>query len=108
MSFPSHILVYWRTTQQTFHPSTYLSTNSSTAVNIANPCCHCLIFVEEIKICCDVVRKDSRTPKGKTSGLDLSLFFQERASIQAPDKIKMTRNFTDVDKYMFSFMKNFS
>ena len=45
-------------------------------------------------------------PKGKTRGLDLSLFFHERASIQTPNKIRMVRNFTDVNRNVIFFIKN--
>ena len=49
----------------------------------------------------------AQNAKRKTNGLDLSLFFQERASIQTPNEIRMAKIFTDVDKYMFSAMKTF-
>ena len=44
--------------------------------------------------------------KRKTNGLDLSLFFQERASLETPNRIRMVRNFTDVDTNIICFIKN--
>ena len=45
-------------------------------------------------------------PKGKTRGLYVSLFFQERASMQTPNRIRMVRNFIDVDTNIICLIRN--
>ena len=47
-----------------------------------------------------------RDAERKTNGLDVSLFFQERASMLTPNKIRVVRNFTDVDTNIICFIKN--
>ena len=42
----------------------------------------------------------------KINGLDLSLFFQERASMQTPNRIRMVRSFNDVDTDIICLIKS--
>ena len=59
-----------------------------------------------IKLKIDLFVQLQRDAERKTNGLDVSLFFQERASMQTPNKIRVVRNFTDVDTNIICLIRN--